>query len=417
MKKIIILLTSCLLVFLMSCTSVPGTGSEKKELTNNEIEDIIRGLVTGWSANIENLDEGSYSKLFHERSTVTWLDGSGQKRSARNPDAIIQLLREPLYSDMSLSSIDISSMQIKTQSGSGKPQAIIVNHNPGVRILFDFSKPVSEDSDSKLKIRDLYIFEYYEENIKAGEFQKWADKNGNGYLEQEEQEELYTAFVDYGAYTGMVRNSLDEYFDRNEDGFINDIEVSYAERVLHHDTPMRLYSFFPDIARNYIDTDGWNHISVHLANGFFWDVFDTNFYSMGRRNMKIWDRMADQNSDRYVNREELLYYVHLLGRKLSQMPPPPVDLKNPIVLHKGIQNWADFDGDGKFSENELEDFGWLIYEILSEFHDLALNPLDFYFNLNQNYFLEEHEKENVFIYLLSKYLKKLKKISLNLPKQ
>ncbi len=79
MKKIIILLTFCLLIFLMSCTSVPGTGSEKKELTNNEIEDIIRGLVTGWSANIENMDEGSYSKLFHERSTVTWLDGSGQR--------------------------------------------------------------------------------------------------------------------------------------------------------------------------------------------------------------------------------------------------------------------------------------------------------------------------------------------------
>ncbi len=60
----------------------------------------------------------------------------------------------------------------------------------------------------------------------------------------------------------------------------------------------------------------------------------------------------------------------------------------------------------------MEDFGWIIYEILAEFHDLALNPVDFYFNINHNFFLEEHEKENVFRYLLSKYLRDLE---INIP--
>jgi Ca2+-binding EF-hand superfamily protein len=206
----------------------------------------------------------------------------------------------------------------------------------------------------------------------------------------------------------LVRNSLDEYFDRNEDGYIDDIEVHIAQEILWRDIPHRIFAEYPNIARTYMD-EGTDHISIHQVNGFYWDVFNADFSARGRRNTKFWDRKADLNSDGYVNKGELSYYVHLLGRKISQMPPPPVSPKESIVLHRGIQEWADFDGDGKFSDFELEDFGWLIYEILAEFHDLSATPIDFYFNLNQSYFLEDHEKENAFRYLLSKYFRELER--------
>lgn len=405
MRKLFIFLVSCLLGLVASCTTVPNAGT--KQVTNEAVDRHIKQLVDLWSENVPQLDETTFNRLFDTWAQVIWMDGSGKKQLVRQEPAITKLLKNKLYSSIPLSDVPADSIKVNHNTETGKPQAVISLFEPKTRILFEFSNPAEQDVLEDIKIEKLFIFEYYEEKLKPGDFQKWADTDNNGFLDQDEQEHLYVINRSYNSYHGIVRNSLDDYFDRNEDGYIDDIEKGYAEEVLHFDLLHRMYSAFPYIAKNYVDTDAGaaNNIWLGQAAAFYDEVFNPDFTGSGRRNTIPWDKMADFNKDSYVNKEELDYYQHLVGMKLSLMPAPPVAPKDTLVLHNDVKRWADFNGDGDISSYEMEDVAWKIYEFLSDFHNMALNPLDSFFNLNQNFFIDKYEKEYALSYLLSRYIK------------
>jgi hypothetical protein len=50
---------------------------------------------------------------------------------------------------------------------------------------------------------------------------------------------------------------------------------------------------------------------------------------------------------------------------------------------------GDIDESGTVDLYELDAVSWMVCELLAEFHDLATNPIDSFFNANESYFLEE----------------------------
>ena len=68
---------------------------------------------------LNNHNEETYKMLFMERAAVIKLDGAGNKKITRNPEAAVRLLREPVYGNISLSDIDFSNPAITIKAETG----------------------------------------------------------------------------------------------------------------------------------------------------------------------------------------------------------------------------------------------------------------------------------------------------------
>ena len=141
MKKLIILLTSCLLVSVISCTTQPNARFNKERITDEAVDKRIHEILAMWSENVVNLDEELFNTIFDPWADVVWMDGKGRRKRSFDIKEAMELLKTPLNSGMMLSSVKTDSVKIIHNTEDGYFQGIISVEKPRTRILFEFTKP------------------------------------------------------------------------------------------------------------------------------------------------------------------------------------------------------------------------------------------------------------------------------------
>jgi len=106
-----------------------------------------------------------------------------------------------------------------------------------------------KERDGRLKILEHWVFSRFFPDLEAGELTSWVDEEGesdnpgNGRLEPDEQERLFIYTYNVIFEPGGVGNPLDEFFDWNNNGEIEEFENEIAGQELLRNRMRRIDLF------------------------------------------------------------------------------------------------------------------------------------------------------------------------------
>ena len=243
--------------------------------------------------------------------------------------------------------------------------------------------------DGVWKIYYHFVSERFLDRPKAGPFQEWIDTDRDGFLSMEEQRALYYEVWRVAMRAGPADNALQEYFDWNGDGEIDDREMHQARQALFSDRLRRVEFVFPSFAWTYIH-DGKGFIDSHSVSPMIDRLFGRYPDTTGPVESQL-DRRFDLDNDMYISRVEVIVYAELIGRITALIPEWPDYSRQSEGSPEEIRRWADYDRDGILTRLEREDLGYTLYGALMRNDGPAFTLVERHFDADRNFWLEPQE--------------------------
>ncbi len=152
--------------------------------------------------------------------------------------------------------------------------------------------------------------------VEKGDIFDYADLNGNGSLEPNEQNELNMLFME--ALHGLnhpISSPLDEYFNRNRDGRIDEGEIERARVQILEAALRRMFDLEPEFAAQFIDLNRNRHIDDEDVELVFYWLFQGRWWQTEPRRVSgpVEERL-DRNRDGRVDEGELHEFHNKLIR-------------------------------------------------------------------------------------------------------
>jgi hypothetical protein len=355
------------------------------------MEGMVRSVTHEWIAAVHALDIDHYMNL-HWADAVK-IDGKphgvlhirkGAEEIRENMSGIFEE-----YGDF-LSGHEYPTREYLWDEVTGTAQIRFGAENPGVFEVLRF-----EERDGAVKISEHWVFNRFFPEPETGEMTAWADEegNGNGRLEPGEQERLFAAVREVVHEPGRIDTPLDEFFDWNGSGELEEWESEIAGQVLLRNRFRAIDQFSEELARHRLPPADERELNIH----------DTNWIdSIMRRPAEdllgyveeAQMSLLDFNADGMVSPLELEIYRDIIMRAGAVNPAPVLYDKQMPAFIADIRNWTDADVNGEIGEEERLDAGWELFGLTQESWGAPVfSPIYRFFDRNRDGRVEEIEAE------------------------
>jgi len=188
-----------------------------------------------------------------------------------------------------------------------------------------------------------------------------------------------------------VNGILDDWFDWNGNGTVDDEECRRAVTVLYRDGLRQGYRFFPEFAHTHADLDMSEAITIPEADIVVEAAFGPN--ALPRPVEGPVDERLDIDMDGWIIPIEIEAFRISLTRSVASIPGLP--LINPATPGDGefLVIWADANEDGDLNEQELRDVGIVLLRLLSS-TELVTNPIEIRFDTNRDFRISDDERRS-----------------------
>ncbi|TFG64779.1 MAG: hypothetical protein E4H36_02020 [Spirochaetales bacterium] len=247
-----------------------------------------------------------------------------------------------------------------------------------------------EERGGQTKIAEQWIFSrLFDPFPETGELNAWADNNGNGLLDIDEQINLFNAVKNVMFSPGKVSNPLDEFFDWNENGKVDEVEAELARFELLRNRMRRIELFDEEFARQRTGLQNGTEVKAWNANQLLDNTL--NKLKPGPLQDETW-KAADFNSDDRISFIELEAYQDLVCRIAAVNNAPVLYTRSTYGFIDDIRKWADVDRDFTISDNEREDVILDLMDLI-QYRDLAGSPVSRFFDRNRDTMITPEERD------------------------
>ncbi|MFW5715765.1 MAG: CsgG/HfaB family protein [bacterium] len=361
------------------------------------MEERVRALLDEWQAAVRTQDIDRYMRL-HWGDTVKLI---GQ------PNGVVEILegaeeiREEIQTVFAehgefLSGHEYPPAEYSFDGPTGMAQLKFGLENPSLLEALRF-----KERDGELKIAEHWVFFRFFPEVEASESTGWADDqgNGNGRLESDEQERLFLATHRVMFEPGPVDTPLDDFFDWNENGRLDEYEAELAATELVRNRLRRIDLWNAEFAAQRVPPAGQEYVSIHDANWLSAAVLDAEIViPVGPVGMLDDEaelaELIDMNRDRMISQIEVDIYRDLIMR-VAAVNPAPITYNGWMpAFTDDIRRWANADFEGELTDDEYGDAGYVLFGIAG-FPDQTMTwtPIHRFFDRNRDGFLVELEQE------------------------
>jgi hypothetical protein len=229
------------------------------------------------------------------------------------------------------------------------------------------------------------------EPVEAPERFEWADANHDGILQPEEQRLIIDQYERIARGPHRVSGALDEMFDWDRNGRIDETETRRAVLMLFRDGLRQAYRWFPEFAWNFLDFEQDEHVSIQEADLAVETAFGGEV-PVPRAVEGPLDERLDVDMDGWVIAPEIESYVFGVTRSVASIPEPPVTGPETPAGAEFIYHWTDANRNERIEPGEMADVGTIALRIVQG-TEIVSNPLERYFDENDDFLLDERERE------------------------
>lgn len=366
-----------------------GCKSVSRPVSDNQTSQLD-AIVLTWSESLRTRDLDGYCGCYWPDAVRTIVMGDGEKGRDEGLPVIREMQGHHFESDYPYEEIRYKEPERLFETETGLPQYIIEQSDDAIVNVLQF-----EERKGEWKIIDQWVFirEIFGLEVPTP-FQEWADEDGDGLLNFGEQQRLTEANLNVMTSVGAAGNPVDDFFDGNGDGFIEEIEKEYALRTLGQYQLKRMQVFDKQFAFDYVS----NNKTTKLDRHDVW--FFPDFLILGdeealrpRAVSDFYDHKMDFNEDGFINRAEIDEYINLVLRKISLLPAPPFPLNGLDKSTSEVYEWVDIDQNGELDRRELNDLAYVLLSFFINDWEIVLHPAGAYFDADGNFELDEGELE------------------------
>lgn len=379
-------------VFVAGCASAPSGAAAGKDAS---LEERVRALLDEWQAAVRTQDIDRYMRLHWDdtvkligqpNGVVEFIEGAGNIRAEM----------QAVFAEHGefLSEHEYPPAEYSFDGPTGMAQLKFGLENPSLIEALRF-----DERDGELKIAEHWVFFRFFPEPEASEFTGWADDrgNGNGRLEPDEQERLFIATHQVMFAPGPVDSPLDDFFDWNENGRLDEYESEIAANEILRNRMRRIDLWNAEFAAQRVPPAGNEYVSIHDANWLTRAVLDPEIViPVGPTGMLDDEAelaaLIDMNRDSMISQIEVEIYRDLVMR-VAAVNPAPITYNGWMpAFTDDIRRWADTDYNDELTVDEYQNAGFELF-IVAVFDDPAWSPLHRFFDRNRDGFLVELERE------------------------
>jgi len=378
-----------LLVGLVVGVLVPLSAQRRSPAVDDRVGEVLR-VMEEWQDATRAMDAGRLASLYWDDSLRIFVFPSGGRHVIEGRDAIAeqqaaafrQVRREDpeLFRRFALPDPEILGLPERL------PVFIYQSDENGSFQIFQFEERFGRIAISRHAeiVREI-------EPIEAGDGHGWADENANGILEPIEQTLVMDQLLLMARGAHRVRGMLDNWFDWDGNGTVDDVESERAVTVLYRDGLRQGYRFFPEFAEFYGDQDHSGSISIHEADLAVSVAFRSEL-DLPRPLTGPLDERMDVDMDGWIIPHEVETFVYALTRAIASIPGLPLTNPTTPTSAQWAVWWADADESGFLDDTELRDVG-VIMQRLATFTEIASNPIELRYDTNRDYLISPEERE------------------------
>ncbi|MFO7850667.1 MAG: CsgG/HfaB family protein, partial [Spirochaetia bacterium] len=372
--------------------SVSCAGTPEGHAGSAEIEERVWVVVEEWKEAVRTQDIDGYMELFREDAVKLNGEPNGVLTILRGAPGIREEMAG-VFEDLGdfLSQHEYPPGEYSFDEVTGSSQFLFNLENPHFKEALRF-----EEREGKIRISEHWVFGRFFNDLETGELTAWADGegNGDGLLQPDEQERLFIAAYRVLFEQHDVESPMDEFFDWDNNGSIDELDNEIAQQVLLRNRFRGIDKFDEELARHRIPPAEETVVEIHRANWLKHAVVHPEWeLPFGPVE---WDhpKMADFNEDDLICPLEVEFFRDLMIRVAAVNPEPVLYDKEMPAFVSEIRRWADSDRNEKLSDMESTDGGYEFFETIQGKHGLpAWTPVSRFFDRNRDGVVEPLEKE------------------------
>ena len=348
---------------------------KSKELSFEVKYEEIGWLMKEWEETIRTKDHNRFAQLFLPEATLEFNDRKGRRTDFHGIDAIREF-RLDFFKELG------PLEEYRLPEPKHYEDHNDVNQSYGFRFK---NKAIDEwlhfaKRDETWKIQHLEIVLPVPGSWVTNRYQVIGDKNGDGFLQGDEHGFVYSLFEDFFREPHSATGPLDELFDVDGNGYIDESEIIHTGEILFFRGFRWFSAFQPGWAVHALDLNGNDEITdneLELISGFMIGVEGIKESRNVRNDL---DRWMDKSGDGQVSREEIREAKEHFIRLMIQIPcPDALFLPVPRKVSNYLDELADGNGDGRIDKDEHG----IIFGSLTHYHDVS-NYLERALDLNHD---------------------------------
>ena len=385
-----------LVISVSACVSTPSGGGG---VSDTALEERAWAVLEEWQVTVHEQDIDRYMSLHWDDAVK--LNGE--------PNGVVHILEgaEEIRAEMEvvfeeygefLSRHEYPPVEFSYDESTDSFQFLFSLENPNVKEALRLT-----ERGGRLKIAEHWVFNRFFPDLEVGELTSWVDEEGesdspgNGRLEPDEQLRLFIYTYNVIFEPGGVGNPLDEFFDWNNNGEIEEYENEIAGQELLRNRMRRIDLFDAEFAVHRVPPAGQEYVGIHDANWLVGAVVDCEeFLPIGPvEHMRGEDyKLIDYNRDGIISPVEVDFYRDTFLRVAAVNPAPVTYNKYMPAFSGDIRRWSDADHNGDVDEDEIWEAGSELFG-LAQFGvgSLVWSPVQRFFDRNRDGFMAEPEVE------------------------
>jgi len=383
---------------LMVVGSCAGTGSGYGRGGEPEIEQQAREIYLEWQEYRKSMDIDGYMALFWDDAVKVFGAPEGDADIFRGKADIRENMEFVFdrFGDFMPGHI-YPPAEYRFDEVNRVGELLLTLEDPYYKQALRF-----EERNGVVKIVEHWTFYRFYWEPEIGELAAWADEEGNqdGILNEEEQLELFMATYRVLYEPHEVENFLDEFFDWDYDGFVDELENDIARRVILRNRFRRIDRFMPIIARHRLPPHDRDEVNMHDAN---WTeaavTWAEDFFPHGPIEDE-YHALGDMNADGLISPLDYEFYQDIILRAAAVNPAPVLYRREMPAFIDDIYHWCDQDFNGEVSDDELGQAGFELFDTVGwTGGGPAWTPIARFFDRNRDSELSESEIEWAFFFI------------------
>jgi len=363
MKRSGLILLSTIIIITGCTTPGQDQGGETEELRFGYVKyEEIGALLSEWEEVIRSGDHGKFAELVWPDVKLEFRNNKGIQTDFHGLDAVKRVRLDFLRSDSNALNYQLPEPS-SYEDHNDTNQSYGFRYEPsGISEWLVFRK-----IDGVWKINHMEVGLPTPGSWITNRFQALGDEDGDGFLRGQEFQLVFDMFLKSLSSPHESISEMDELFDGDDDGFIDEDEINMMNKAFFRDGLLWFNAFSPNAAVNQLDLNG---------DGTFTNEEADQIYAYMSRTLSIEEvqpggsglgKWLDKNSDGKTDKNELREgYGYFLGNVIGIAIPDALSQAVPRNASNYIDRLADADNDGRIEQKEHDE----ILKSIRAYHDV-----------------------------------------------